>query len=259
MLFLLKKWLGSLLMPLPFVLFLLFISLLLLFFSRRQRLAKSLTLISFIALFSFSFLPNAHYLSKHLEKKYPPLLKAEQSLDYILVLGSSGINDKTLPITGQLSATALSRFSEALRLYYANPNAQIVVSGSHFGDTQTHAQLLETLATSLGIPKNKIIRLDHTLDTNQEAKQMSNIIKGKRSALVTSATHMPRAMSLFKQYNQEPIPAPAMYLAKENSRLLPAYYYIPSAYQLYKSEVALHEYLGLLYHSLKGLGKEQGQ
>jgi len=244
--FLIKKWLGGLLMPLSFSLLLLFISLLLLFFSQRQTLAKWLALFSFTILCGFSLLPSAYHLTKPLERQYPPLLIAEQSLDYILVLGSSGIDDPNLPITGQLSATALSRFSEVLRLYYANPNATIVVSGSGFGDSKSHAQLLQQLAIAFNIPKQKIIRLDNTKDTNQEAQQMSVIIEGKKAALVTSATHMPRAMKLFKQYQQFPIAAPAMYLAKENAFTLPSYAYIPSAYQLYKSQVALHEYLGLL-------------
>jgi len=233
-------------MPLPLSLLVLFISLLLLFFSQRQRLAKSLALLSFIILCGFSLLPSAYHLAKPLERQYSPLLVAEQSLDYILVLGSSGIHDQNLPITGQLSATALSRFSEVLRLYYANPNATIVVSGSGFGDSKSHAQLLQQLAIAFNIPAQKIIRLDNTKDTNQEAQQMSAIIKGKKAALVTSATHMPRAMRLFKQYQQSPIAAPAMYLAKENTFTLPLYAYIPSAYQLYKSQVALHEHLGLL-------------
>lgn len=244
MLFIIKKWVGSLLMPLPFALCILFISLLLLFFTQRQKLAKTLTLLSFIILFTFSILPTANYLSKPLERSYPPLLVAEQSLDYILVLGSSGVHDQTLPITGQLSATALSRFSEALRLYHANPNAMIVVSGSGFGDSKSHAQLLQELATSFSIPENKIIRLDETKDTHQEAKLMSALINGKKAALVTSATHMPRAMQLFELYNVFPIPAPTMYLAKTNQHDLPAYYYIPSAYQAYKTQVAFHEYLG---------------
>ena len=180
-------------------------------------------------------------------------MNAEQSLDYILLLGSSGISDPNLPITGQLSATALSRFSEVLRLYHANPNTTIVVSGSGFGDSKSHAQLLQELAISFGIPKQKTIRLDNTKDTAQEAQEMSAIINGKKAALVTSATHMPRAMKLFEQYQQFPIPAPAMYLAKQNSNELPAYVYIPSAYQLYKSQVALHEYLGQLQQWLKSL------
>ena len=119
-----------------------------------------------------------------------------------------------------------------------------MVSGSGFGDSKSHAELLEELATSFSIPANRIIRLDETKDTHQEAQQMSVLINGKKAALVTSATHMPRAMQLFELYNAFPIPAPTQYLAKTNQHDLPAYYYIPSAYQAYKAETAFHEYLG---------------
>ena len=256
--FIIKKWIGGLLMPLPFALLLLFVSLLLLFFSDRQMLAKLFTLCSFLILFGFSLLPSAYHLTKPLERQYPPLLAADQSFDYILVLGSSGIHDPNLPVTGQLSATALSRFSEMLRLHYANPEAMIIVSGSGFGDTQSHAQLLEQLATELKIPKQQIIRLDYTEDTAEEAKVMSLIIDGKKAALVTSATHMPRAMQLFKRFHQSPIPAPAMYLAKDDTNGLPLYTYIPSAYQLYKSELSMHEYLGQLQQWLLKKMQDQG-
>lgn len=205
-----------------------------------------LVLVSFVILISGSILPNANYLAENLERQHPPLIQAAQSLDYILLLGSSGRNDTSLPITGRLSATALARFSEALRLYHANPSAKIVVSGSGFGDTQSHAQLMQALASAMSIPADKIIRLDNTKDTHQEAKLMSQIIAGKKAALVTSATHMPRAMKLFNQYNQNPIAAPTPYLAKKSNNALPLYHYIPSAYQLYKSELAVHEYLGRL-------------
>jgi len=255
--FILKKWIGGLLMPLPLALTLLLISLCLLFFSQRQTLAKYLTLASFIILACFSFLPVSYQLNKPLERQYRPLLTADNNFDYILVLGSSGIHDPNLPITSQLSGTALSRFSEALRLYYANPNAKMIVSGSGFGDTQSHAQLLTTLAKAYQIPEQRLIRLDNTQDTAQEAQQMSAIIKGKKAALVTSATHMSRAMALFKQYAQTPIPSPVTYLAKDTNFDLPAYTYIPSAYQLNKSEIAIHEYLGKLQRLLLSFNRKE--
>ena len=74
MLFIIKKWIGGLLMPLPFALCILFISLILLFFTQKQKLAKTMALFSFLILLIFSVLPTAYYLSKPLERKYPPLV-----------------------------------------------------------------------------------------------------------------------------------------------------------------------------------------
>jgi len=252
-LFILKKWIGGLLMPLPLVLIILFIAICLLFFSRYQKSAKALLLFGFVFLFTISLMPVAEKLSRPLERLHPPLLaeKAAQNFDFILILGSGGVADQSIPITGQLSATALSRFMEALRLYNANPNATLVVSGSGFGDIKSGAELQEILAISIGIPKNKIIRLDNTLDTDDEAKLMSEIIKGHHAVLVTSATHIDRALGLFHKYGQSPVPSPANYLAPIRAGDIPLHYNIPSAYNLNKSTVAWHEYVGRLQNWVK--------
>jgi uncharacterized SAM-binding protein YcdF (DUF218 family) len=251
MLFILKKWIGALLMPLPIVLMIFLFALILLFFTQKQKLAKFNLLLSFILLFVLSFLPVSERLVKPLESQYPPVMQPAQNFKYILVLGSGGIADPSLPVTGQLSAVALSRFVEALRLYHANPRATLVVSGGNFGDLKSHALLLQELAMTMNISKDNIIRLDNTLDTDDEAKQMSKIIQGQSAVLVTSATHMPRAMQLFHQYNTYPTPAPAGYLAKNRLGETPYYHYIPSSDYLDKTKVAWHEYLGKLQNLLK--------
>jgi uncharacterized SAM-binding protein YcdF (DUF218 family) len=255
MLFLLKKWLGGLLMPLPLSLFIFFIGLILLFFTKKQKTAKSFLILSFAALFILSSLPVSQQLASTVERKHPPIMQSQaaQQFEYILLLGSGGVADPSLPVTGQLSATALSRFMEALRLYHANHNAKLVVSGSGFGDLKSHAQLMEELALTMGIPLSKITRLDNTKDTDDEARIMSEMIRGKKSVLVTSATHMDRAMQLFFKYGTAPTPAPADYLAKKPSTDMPAYYQIPSAHNLEKTTKAWHEYLGRLQSWVKEL------
>jgi uncharacterized SAM-binding protein YcdF (DUF218 family) len=251
MLFILKKWIGALLMPLPLVLMLFLCALILLFFTQKQKLAKFNLVLSFILLFLFSFMPVSEQLTQSLERQHPPIMQPAQNFQYILLLGSGGIADPSLPVTGQLSAVALSRFAEALRLYHANPNATLVVSGGSFGDIKSHALLMQELAISMNIAKDKIIRLDNTLDTDDEAKQMSKIIRGKSAALVTSATHMTRSLALFHQYNSSPTPAPANYLAPTRLGETPSYYYIPSSYNLDKTKVSWHEYIGKLQNFLK--------
>ena len=255
MLFLVKKWIGGLLMPLPLFLLIFFIALLLLFFTKKQKTSKFLLLCSFIFIFSLSLMPISDRLGHHVERKHLPILQqnSNQQFDYILLLGSGGIADPSLPVNSQLSAVANSRFLEALRLFKQNPNAQLVVSGASFGDIKSHAQMMQELAMIMGVPKNQIIRLDNNLDTDDEARKMSEVIRGKKSVLVTSATHMDRALNLFYKYGTAPIAAPANYLAKNRSGETPSYYYIPSAYNLYKSNVAWHEYIGALQNWVKNL------
>lgn len=256
-LFLIKKWIGGLLMPLPFALALFLLGLIFLLFTNKKRIANGLLIFSFCFLTIMSLMPVSQNLGRSLEKTYPPLMQADiaQSFDYILVLGSGGIADPTLPPTGQLSATALSRFMEALRLFHANPDATLVVSGSGMGDLLSHAQLLENLAISVGVPEEQIKRLDNTMDTDDEARLMSQLILHKKAVLVTSATHMKRSMGLFRKYGTAPTPSPANYIAQSRSGDVPAHYYIPSAYYLNKSKKSWHEYLGAFQNFVKAIFK----
>jgi uncharacterized SAM-binding protein YcdF (DUF218 family) len=255
MLFLAKKWFGGLLMPLPLFLIIFFIALILLFFTQKQKVAKGLLLCSFVFIFLISLMPVSEQLTHRLERKHLPILQnnVAQNFDYILLLGSGGIADPSLPVNSQLSSIANSRFLEALRLFQANPNAILVVSGSNFGDVKTHAQMMQELAMINGIPKKQIIRFDNSLDTIDEVREMSKLIRGKKSALVTSATHMDRALNLFYLYGTAPTAAPSNFLAKNRNGTTPSYYYIPNAYQLYKSKIAWHEYLGQFQNWIKSL------
>ncbi|WP_022943099.1 ElyC/SanA/YdcF family protein [Psychromonas hadalis] len=253
--FLLKKWIGGLLMPLPLFLSLFLIALILLFFTRKQKIAKLLLVCSFTFIFVLSLMPVAEKMTHALERKHLPILQLDsnQAFDYILLLGSGGIADPSLPVNSQLSTVANNRFMEALRLYQSNPNATLVVSGSGFGDLKSHAQMLQELAVIMGIAVENIIRLDKSLDTDDEAKKMSEIIRGKKSVLVTSASHMDRALNLFYKYGTAPIAAPTHFRAKNRIGEIPSYYYIPSAYQLDKTRAAWHEYLGRLQSWIKRL------
>jgi len=246
MLFLAKKWIGGLLMPLPLFLSVFLIALILLFFTKKQKVAKLMLVVSFVFIFVVSFMPISERMTHRIERKHLPIAQENvaQNFDYILLLGSGGTADPSLPVNSQLSQTANSRFLEALRLFQANPNATLVVSGAGFGDIKSHAQMMQELAIIMGIPHQQIIRLDDSLDTDDEAQKMSELIRGKKSVLVTSATHMDRALKLFYKYGTAPTSAPSNYFAKNRSGETPSYSYIPNAYQLYITKVTWHEYLG---------------
>lgn len=244
-------------MPLPLFLTLFCIALILLFFTKKQKIAKGLLLFSFLFILLLSLMPVAERLTHPIERKHLPILQQNiaqniaQNFDYILLLGSGGIADPSLPVNSQLSRTANARFLEALRIFQANKNAVLVVSGASFGDVKTHAQMMQELAIIMGVPATQIIRLDKSLDTDDEAKVMSELIRGKKSVLVTSATHMDRALNLFYQYGTAPMAAPTDFLAKNRIAATPSYYYIPSSLQLYKSKTAWHEYIGRAQNWMK--------
>jgi uncharacterized SAM-binding protein YcdF (DUF218 family) len=88
-------------------------------------------------------------------------------------------------------------------------------------------------------------------DTKDEARLIKNIVGNDRFVLVTSASHMPRSMALFKKLGMQPIPAPTDYWVKERQGISPAMFF-PSSNGLRKAERAFYEYLGLAWANLRG-------
>jgi uncharacterized SAM-binding protein YcdF (DUF218 family) len=70
-----------------------------------------------------------------------------------------------------------------------------------------------------------------------------------RIALVTSASHMPRAERAFRKAGFDVIPAPTAYSSRRESKLAD---WLPSAEGLYATRVALWELLGMMWYQLKG-------
>ena len=84
---------------------------------------------------------------------------------------------------------------------------------------------------------------DQSRDTSENALYMSRLLrqdKVQRIALVTDATHMPRALQAFKLTGLDVIPAPTGYVLAEQSDLLE---WLPSANGLLESQLVLREWL----------------
>jgi uncharacterized SAM-binding protein YcdF (DUF218 family) len=69
--------------------------------------------------------------------------------------------------------------------------------------------------------------------------------------LVTSASHMPRAVALFKKLGMKPIPAPTGHLAKRPRGRNPQRYF-PSPEGLHKSQRLVYETLGMIWAKFRG-------
>jgi len=84
----------------------------------------------------------------------------------------------------------------------------------------TLAEVMADMALELGIRPEDIIIESRAVDTKDHPIRVKEIFGDDLFILVTSATHMPRAMALFRKHNMHPIPAPTDYLAmkKEGDR-----------------------------------------
>ena len=255
--FILKKVLGNLTMPLSFSLLLLLLGLCFLWLSashsNKQWLGKTLITLATGILLLASLPFSSTYLTTSIERDHPPLFNPPTNLSYVIVLGGGHVSDPFMPIQSQLSPASFYRVMEGIRLIKANPNARLLLSGFGGSDPISNAQLASLVAQQNGIAADKIKTFSSAKDTAQEAKLIASVIQDKPTALVTSASHMPRALKLFAELGRYPLPAPTYFLGKVAQN--PKYWYeqMPQARDLDKTTVAWHEVVGSAWQKLLNL------
>lgn len=212
-----------------------------------KRLVFAAVIIYFLS--ATYFLPNI--LVGWLEKKYTPIdlesiNKSGQKVD-ILVLGSGHTADPDLPPLGQLSATALQRLTEGIRILERIPESHLILSGYGDESAKSQAEVMFEAALSLQVPAESMSLQSEPTTTEEEASTYAaNHPEDHTLILVTSASHMPRAMSLFKKKGLSPTPAPTAFEVVKDPEE-PFEWDIFSARNFSKVEMALHEYVGMMW------------
>jgi len=252
--FLFKKIVGPLFFPMSLILGILFFGFFLLSLTRRQKTGKIVVLIGIIFLGMVSYNAVSDKLLQPLEYQYPSLLSLKniQNIRWIVVLGGGHTSDPKLPITSQLSEASLVRLVEGIRIHNGLPKSKLILSGGSVFEKISNAQVLAEVAIAIGVKKEDLILEDVSKDTEDEARLIQEIVGQERFILVTSASHMPRSIGLFKKLGMDPIPAPTDYLVKESQEMSPGMFY-PSVNGLCKAERAFYEYLGLAWAKLRGV------
>jgi len=244
--FLLKKSIAFCLEPYGMVLILLLFGLS--FKLLRKEKFSSMGFSSAIALlFLYSYQPFSNFLVQKLEYRYNKF-NDSYKVDYIHVLGNGHNDDRFQPTSSRISTSGLARVVEGVVIYRKNPGSKLIFTG-YGGESEISTAVMNAeLAKSLGVKKEDIILGKQAKDTLEEAHFSKKIITdNKKLALVTSASHMPRAMNLFHYAGLDPIAAPTNF----RSRLKNYYYRIfdPSSFE--DSQAAIHEYLGISWNYLK--------
>jgi len=251
--FLLKKIVSPLLLPLPLCIEILLLGLIVLLFTRKQRTGKVIVAVGVVLLATLSYdaVPNA--LLRPLEYKYDsPRNRGEISdAKWVVVLGGGHISDSRFPITSQISGTSLVRLVEGIRLHKMLPGSKLLLSGGGGFDPVPNAKIMADVAIAIGVDRRDLILESISRDTKDEARLIQKIVGGDRFVLVTSASHMPRSVPLFEKLGMRPIPAPTDYHVIERQGTNPSVFF-PSTGNLRKAEKAFHEYLGSAWAKIRG-------
>ncbi|MGD1031475.1 MAG: ElyC/SanA/YdcF family protein [Opitutaceae bacterium] len=262
MLFWLKKSIAYWLMPFPVCLVLIVAAWLLLRSEKRARVGRRLLAAAAAILLLLGNATVSTWLVRPLETVYPaipeigsadPVPPELEACKFVVVLGGGFGDTAGLSATNQLSASALARIVEAVRLLRVLPGAGLIVSGPAEEARPSLASVLAQAAVSLGIERDRIILIDTARDTEDESNAVKAIAGESRVALVTSAWHMPRAAALFREARVEALPCPADFSARPNPEfsLRDLGWDVES---LERSTYAIHERLGILWLLIRGKG-----
>lgn len=242
---LLKTLIAQLFMPLPIVIALVAIGMLI-YRCGRRRLGGGVVLSAGILLLLLSWGPVAERLLMPFEYRYPAVMDwpAGEDIDTVVVLGGGWSPNLDVSLTGKLGDSSIARVMEGVRLWNQQPASILMVTGaSRYGDDMPIAQGYADAALALGVPLSQLQIISTPTDTAQEAKAVREQLReGACVLLVTSASHMPRAMRYFEEAGLAPHAAPTHYLTGHDASRLG--FWIPSAAQLRKSERAFYEAMG---------------
>lgn len=229
------------LQPSVFILVLILAGLIFLLKFKKRKVGKVLIITGIVLYYFFSITPMTDLILKPLENQYQPL-KAEE-LDKA---------DKIVLLLGNKESTIL-RADEVFRLYNLNlknksGDVKIIVSGTSWLDPEKNpAKGTKEYLSERGILPEDIILEDKSRNTFESAKNIKEMVDTEPFFLVTSAYHMPRAMEIFQKIGTNPIPVPTDFKIEKDYNL---FSFFPSAKNLEKSDLAFHEYFGILFYRL---------
>jgi uncharacterized SAM-binding protein YcdF (DUF218 family) len=187
-------------------------------------------------------------LIKHLEDEYPviPLESLEwRETEAIVVLACNYYEDSGLPFVSRWPNCSLQRNLHAALMYHAHP-MPIFLAGGVLGSTDKFSQASHNkyFFEQMGVNSADIFILAKGVNAETEANALISILDGKHISLVTSASHLPRAVFYFEEQNIRVLPIPVEHFSRKNVKPVVG---LPNAASLYRSERAIHEYLGLIY------------
>lgn len=252
-LFIFKKLVSYTLNPLTIILALMVVGLVLLWRKRHNRSGLLFVLLGTLAFVfaGYGFVGNS--LLKGLESRYPPLLDATGAAGarWVVVLGAGMTSDTKVPVTSQLSEGSVIRTIEGIRIWRQLKGSKLLLSGGPVFNTQSEAYGMARLAEQLGMPDSSIVLEDKSLDTDDQARLIKEMVKEDEVILVTSAAHMARSVALFKKQRMAVIPAPTHFLIKDDPKFKPSKLF-PNSGSIIAAETLFHEYLGMAWSKIRG-------
>lgn len=154
-----------------------------------------------------------------LEAQYPPFDRATTArFDAIIVLSGGVSGAGSLRPTDQLTGHSVQRTLCGADLFAQGFAQRLVLSGGDsviFGEGPREAIAMKKLAVRLGVPEDSVLLEEQSRSTYENAVGVKRVLGESSILLVTSASHMPRAVALFRKQGFNVTPAPCNYDVRE--------------------------------------------
>jgi uncharacterized SAM-binding protein YcdF (DUF218 family) len=220
---------------------------------KKTRAARWFALAALVLLLVAGNGRLAYTLVRSLENDYPPVAVDDApASDVIIVLGG-GLG---LPLPPRLYVdlgSSSDRLLEAFRLYRAGKAGKILLSGGNVfpqpgleGESFYARQLLELW----GVPPDAVITETRSRNTLQNATYSAPILAENGwddVLLVTSASHMSRAVLAFRHAGVDVVPIPTDFDAVD-ADIPEIFSWLPTIGALGGTTQAVHEYIGRVYY-----------
>lgn len=252
MFFVLSKILSFLIYPLFLAIFLL---ILFIFLRKRYpKVAKILFYIALVGLYVFSTEPIADLLLLPLEFPFEKQTVPKKAEAIVVLSGMVDLqrsNAERIELGG-----ASDRIIEGMLLAKDCPESLLILSGGSgdlFDQSKSEAKLMEILALRFGISAERIRVDTRSRNTYENAVESKRILAKENVSsfvLVTSASHMKRAVGCFQKVELHPIPYAVDF--RNHLGKYGLFSFIPQVGSLGESTAAIHEYVGIITYKLRG-------
>lgn len=230
---------------------------------KRSRRAFIPILLSLVILVTAGNTQVSNKLIASLERQYLPQENIPR-VEAIVVLGGATRNNEPPRILPDMSDRG-DRLLYGAKLYQDGIAAKIILSGGRiqwYGAESSEAESMATIMELMGVPRSAMILESRSLNTHENAVFTKKIMTRQgigRIALVTSATHMPRSLAIFRKQGIDAIAAPTDFMISDRnlrehrhstqSRIIR---FFPNAESLDLTTHAFREYIGIFIYRLKG-------
>lgn len=219
---------------------------------RMPRLGLVLSASALIVLAVISTRAGVYLFVAPLEKMNPPRLSLKAGdAQAIVVLGGGRISHASEYGAQDIpGAATLQRIRYAAKLQRQTGLPLLVSGGQPDGAAESEAAIMaRVLMDDFSVPVKWQEQASN--NTAENARLSSRMLRDagiRKVFLVTDAIHMPRAKFIFEKFGLEVVAAPTIFISATRATAMD---FLPNGQSLSTVSYALHEWLGLVWYSLR--------